>query len=131
MSIANVRAALETALSGMSPAISTVYENTQFTPTVGTPYQMAHLLPAEPNDLERGIVGKDQGIFQITLMYPLHVGTGDANARAELIRSTFYKKATFSAGGQNIIISKTPYIGQGVVDGDRWRVPVKITWFTN
>lgn len=131
MSIVNVRAALETALGGMSPALATAYENGPFTPEEGTPYQMAHLLPAEPDDSERGVRGREQGLFQVTLMYPLEVGSAAAAARAELIRTTFFKKATFSAGGTNIIIATTPAIGSGVTDGDRWRLPVKITWFTN
>jgi len=115
----------------MSPALATAYENSPYTPEEGTPYQMAHLLPAEPDDAERGVRGREQGLFQVTLMYPLDVGSAAAAARAELIRATFFKKATFSAGGTNIIIATTPSIGSGVTDGDRWRLPVKITWFTN
>lgn len=131
MSITNIRIALETALAGMSPALVTVYENTSLTPVTGTPYQMAHLLPADPDDSERDAPPRESGIFQVSLMYPINNGTADANARIELVRATFYKKATFTAGGERVIIDKTPSVSAGYFDDDRWRVPIRISWFTN
>jgi hypothetical protein len=41
MSLIAIRAALESALNGMSPALSTNWENTAFVPVQGTPYQRA------------------------------------------------------------------------------------------
>ena len=69
--------------------------------------------------------------MQIKLMYPLQVGSVTAITRAELIRSTFYRGASFTASGVTVIIERTPEIGAGSVEGDRWAIPVKIRFFAN
>lgn len=127
--IASIRTALETALNGMSPALSTAFENAAFAPVSGTAYQKVNLLTAEPDNSAYGSHYIEQGIFQVTLMYPLQTGPAAAAARAELIRSTFYRGASFTSGGISVIVNKTPSISPGSVDGDRWMVPVKISWF--
>jgi hypothetical protein len=130
MSIINVRAALETKLNGMTPALPTVWENTPYTPVVGTPYQQAWLLPATPDNPTLGDgFYREQGIFQITLMYPLQAGSAAAAARAELIRTTFKRGTSMVSGAVTVRIDKTPEISSGRVDGDRFAVPVKIRWF--
>ena len=130
MSLASVRIALETKLNGMTPSISTAWENVPFTPVSGTPYQAAYLLPATPANPTMGDgYYREHGIFQITLMYPIQAGTLTAATRAELIRSTFKRGTTLISGTVSVIIERTPEIGQGRVDGDRWALPVKIRWY--
>lgn len=131
MSIISVRIALETALSGMSPALSTAFENTKFTPVAGTPYQLVHLLLASPDNSEFGSRHREQGYMQVKLMYPLQAGTAEVAARAELIRSTFKRGNTFSNGGVTVVIDKTPEIVPGTVEGDRYAVAVKVRFFAN
>lgn len=127
MSQVKIRAALETALAAMTPALSTAYENVAFTPVPGTPYQRAFLLPAEPDNPEAGhVVHIARGIFQVNLMYPLQAGDSTARTRAELIRTTFYRSRSFTSGGVTVSVEKTPEAGQGTPDGDRWMIPVKI-----
>lgn len=124
--VVNVRAALEIALNAMTPAIATAFENSAFTPpSSSTPYQKAFVLFADPDNSEFSQSHTEQGIFQITLQYPLQSGTKDAATRAELIRTTFARGASFTNGGIVTKIQRTPTIGQGSVDGDRWSVPVK------
>lgn len=132
MSNVAIRAALESALNGMSPSLSTAWENVNFTPTPGTAYQKANLLFAEPNNPEMGNNLKQElGIFQVTLMYPQNQGTALANARAELIRTTFHRAASFTSGGVTVTVEQTPQVAPGFSDGDRWAVPVKIRFFAN
>lgn len=128
MSIRSVRAALETAAKGMSPAIETVLEGEEVTPASGSPYQLVHLLPADPDNTEYGPSFVERGILQITLRYPIAAGTADADARVDLIRSTFRRGASFVSGGIIVNITRTPAIARGLVDGDRWAVPVSITY---
>lgn len=129
MSLEAVRIALETKLSAMSPALSTAWENSPYTPTVGTPYQMVWLLPAEPDNPTMGDdFYREMGIFQITLMYPLQTGPAAAMARAELIRTAFKRGTSMTSGTVTVIVDKTPEIGVGRIDGDRWAVPVKVPW---
>lgn len=130
--IVAVRVALEAALNAMNPALATAWENVAFSPPASTvPYQSAYLLLAEPDNAEYGAGHREQGIFQITLCYPLQGGSAAAAARAELIRSTFYRGASFVKDGVTVSIVKTPEVAQGTTDGDRWTVPVKIRFITN
>jgi hypothetical protein len=130
MSVVAVRAALETALNGMT-ALATVRENESYTPVSGTPYQQVHILFADPDNLEYGRRHRELGYMQVKLMYPLQAGTATIAARAELIRTTFYRGASFTSGGFTVIVEKTPEVGSGQVEGDRWAVPVRVRFFAN
>lgn len=130
--VINIRAALETALNAITPSLATAWENAAFTPLLSSvPYQQVNILFAEPSNLEFGSRHIEQGYMQVRLMYPQDAGSKDAATRAELIRSTFYRGASFSNGGVTVIIEKTPEIATGSTDGDRWAVPVKIRFFAN
>jgi len=142
MSIVYVRAALQSKLDGIAPSLATAWENVGYTPVVGTPYQAAYVLAAEPENPTMGDgFYREQGIFQISLFYPLKNGTYTAEHRAQVIRDTF-KRGTSITPGEiydwydyyfapfvTVRIEKTPEISQGRVDGDRWHIPVKIRWF--
>lgn len=123
-----VRAALETALNGMSPSLATAWENANYSPVTGTPYQRVFLLAAEPDNPEMGRLTIEQGILQVSLAYPLGTGSAAAEARAELIRSTFYRGASFTASGVTTIVEKTPEIAPALIEPDRYVRPVKIRW---
>lgn len=129
MSLPAISQALETRLSAMSPALATAWENVTFTPTAGTPYQRANLLPATPNDYALGQGSQEIGILQVSVCYPLNKGRGDALARAEAIRAAFPKNLKLPVSGPMAVkIIRTPAIAAGFVDGDRWVIPVTIRW---
>lgn len=131
MSIVKVQSALETALNGMTPALSTQWENTPFAPATGTAYQQAFLIPSEPNNPEISDGYQEIGIFQISLRYPLQTGRKAAQDRAELIRTTFKRGNSFTSGGVTVTVAKTPHIGTGAAVDDRWFLPVKIQYYAN
>ena len=126
MSLAKIRAALETALSGTSPQIATAWENAYFIPTTGVPYQQAFIDPQDPDNVEFGGGYHQDGIFQINLRYPLLGGTAGAQARAEIYQQRFKRGTTLSNGGLVVTITKTPAIGKGAAVEDRWFLPVRI-----
>lgn len=130
MSDVLARGALQTKLDAMSPALSTAYENVAFEPVPGIPYQAAYFLPATP---ENPTMGDDYyrmiGIFQVDLFYPLSVGTGAAEARAELIKAAFKRGTSMTSGTVTVITDKTPEISPGRKEGDRWHIPVKIRFY--
>jgi hypothetical protein len=129
VSIQSVRAALETKLNGITPALSTEWQNVPFTPVTGTPYQRAFLLPATPDNPTLGdSFYRERGIFQVSLLYPIQTGPAAAEARAQLIRTAFKRGTVMTSGTVKVLIDRTPEIGQGRVDDDRWFVPVKIRW---
>ena len=130
--IVAIRAALETALLAMTPSIPTALENAAFSPPAASlPYQRAYLMPARPDNREYGALHREQGLFQVTLCYPLQAGPGAAAARAELIRATFYRGATFVNSGVTVVITETPEVLQGTPDGGSWAVPVRVPFITN
>ena len=129
MSIVNIRKALEVALAAITPAISIAYENAAFAPVVGTPYCKPYLLMATPDNPTMGDgFYRERGIFQITLCYPLQIGTAGAAAQAEVLQTAFKRGATFSNGGVSVKVMATPSIGQAQVDAERFSLPVKVTW---
>ena len=132
MSQLEIRRALEGALNAMTPALATAWENDVFTPPVPTvAYQQAYILFATPDNPESGTGYRELGYMQVTLRYPLQGGVAAVATRAAAIRAAFIKNTSFTSAGVVTTISKTPAIGNGVVDGDRWSVPVKIPFHAN
>lgn len=131
MSIVSIRQALESAVDGITPALATAWENDEYTPVTGTPYQRVYLLPVDPENIEYGDVYRENGILQINLFYPLKAGTATAATRAELIRSTFKRGNSYSKDGISVVINKTPKIKQGRRIDDRWMIPVDINFFAH
>lgn len=129
MSLVNIRKALEKRLAAMTPALSTAYENAPYSPTVGTPYQRAFLLPVGTNTLSFCGDFWDQGIFQINLTYPKDTGTAAAYARADLIRAQFADKTVMTETSVRVVVRGTPDIAQGFVADDRFVVPVSIRFY--
>jgi hypothetical protein len=126
MSAVLVRQALEVAIAAMSPALATAYENAPFTPTNGTPYQRVTMLLAQPANDEFSAVHREEGFLQVDLCYPLGAGPATATARAELIRTTFARGASFTASGVTVNIDRTPEIMPGRTEEDRFVIPVRI-----
>ncbi len=131
MSIISVRAALEAKLNAMTPALATAWENVPYTPVSGTAYQAAYVLPVTENPTMGDDHHRLAGIFQVNLFYPLQTGTLTAATRAELIKTTFKRGTTMVSGSVSVIVERTPDIGQGRVDGDRFMIPVKIRWYAD
>lgn len=127
MSVVAIRAALETALAAMSPALSTAYENKAHTPVTGTPYQRVAIMFARPDNEELSAAHVAQGFMQVTLFYPENAGPSAASTRAELIRTTFYRGRSMTpVSGVAVTVFTTPEIMPGYVDGDRYCIPVRV-----
>ena len=126
MSRVAIRAALETALNAMSPALATAWENRPYTPEAGTPYQRVNVLFARPVNSEISRAFEQDGFMQVTLLYPPDAGPGDAAARADLLTTTFYRGRSLTSGGVTVTILYTPETLPGFRDGDRYAVPVRV-----
>ena len=125
MSTSTIRQALEAELITISPAIDTVFENAEYTPVTGTPYQRVFLLFAKPDNAYTGRRFNQRGYMQVTLHYPEMVGSGTAQARAEAIRSKFKSGAKFST----VSIDGTPEIGRADNQDGRYVIPVFVNFF--
>lgn len=130
MSIIRVRQALEIGLFAINPAIDTAYDNFPYTPTTGTPYQRVTLVPSMPDNTTFGDDHyQERGLMFVELHYPINNGSSTAATRAELIRATFKRGASFTNNGLTVRIEKTPEIGQGTVQGAFWVLPVRVRFF--
>lgn len=124
-----IRNALEAKLAAITPAIATAWDNVNYVPVTGTPYQRVHLLRNRPVDHAITLdLLEDRGFLTVGLFYPLGTGAAAAEARAELIRQAFAPRQLLTSGSVRVEIHKTAEIGSGRVDGDRWHVPVSIPW---
>lgn len=127
MSNLNVRRAFEKRLALMTPALSTQYENVAFTPVVGTPYQKAFLLPAQPENPTMGDgYFREVGLFQVTLCYPINTSPQAAATRAEAIATHFARATSMIEAGQTVLVMRTPTIGGAFITDDRYNIPVSI-----
>ncbi|UPT53203.1 hypothetical protein [Synechococcus phage Yong-M4-211] len=85
-----------------------------------------NLLTAQPRNDEVSRSHVEQGLFQITLRYPQNTGPAAAAARANLIRATFYRGASFTSGSVTVTVNRTPEILPAFTEGDRYVVPVRV-----
>jgi hypothetical protein len=109
MSALNIRRAFEKRLALMSPALPTAYENVNYTPVTGAAYQRASLLPAQPENVTLGdAYYREVGLFQVSLYYPVNVGSATAETRAESVISHFKRGTAMIEGGQTVLVTRTP-----------------------
>ena len=128
--LVNVRQALELGLFAITPALDTAYDNFPYTPLTNTPYQRVTLVPSLPDNTTFGDGHyQERGLLFIELHYPINNGSVTAATRAELIRTTFKRGASFTNGGVTVVIEKTPEIGQGTVQDAFWVLPVRVRFY--
>jgi hypothetical protein len=121
-----MRAAIEAAISGMSPSLSTAWQNVAFTPANGTAYQRVEWMFARPTNNEFGANYRQDAICQVTLCYPAGLGPAAIETRAELLKTTFKRGLSFTSGGVTVVSSDTPEMMPAYIDGDRFCIPVRI-----
>ena len=128
--LVNVRQALEVGLFAMTPTLATAWENQPYTPQSSVPYQRVTLVPSMPDNTTFGDGHyQERGLLFIELHYPINNGSVTAATRAELIRTTFNRGASFTNGGVTVVIEKTPEIGQGTVQDAFWVLPVRCHYY--
>jgi len=129
--VIDIRAALETRLNALSPALQTEWENTRIIPTADIPYQSVNILFADPANYENSASYQELGYMQVDLRYPINQAAGPAGRRAQLLRDWFPRGLTLTSNGVTACISKTPSVGNGRFEADRYIISVKIPFFSN
>jgi hypothetical protein len=113
MSVLAIRQALEEKLKAVIPVLPTAWEHRKYTPDLRKPYQAAYILWADPENPEIGNnMYRQRGIFQVSLFYPIGIGSSEIETRADLLRSTFYRGLTLTEDSINVVIATTPAISQ-------------------
>ena len=111
------------------PVLATSWENVNFTPVVGVPYQRTTFMPNGPDNSTMGsALYLMTGRFQVDLFYPTGESSIPATERAELLQKLFMRGTTLAESGLSITVTLTPRIAQGGSDGDRFHIPVIVNW---
>lgn len=135
MSNKAIRAALEARLLAMPDGIDrarTHFSNVKYVPVSGQPYQEVTIMPAPPfNYAGTSLRKRLSGIFQVKLAFPYGAGPGLAEEAAERLQAWFPQGLSVEANNVTTRIDRTPDIRPGRVEGDRWVVPVRVTYFAN
>lgn len=126
----DLQSALNKALDDAFPAMDVAWENINFVPAVGIGYLRAWLLPAEtdvatlgPNPWQR-----HQGIFQVSVFYPLGQGPGPAMGKAAEIQKIFRPGAKFYYNSVEVVIEKSWPSSAMVEDGGWYHIPVNVRY---
>lgn len=128
----SVEQAFEAAIAAISPGIPTKWANTDLRPmpAASVPYQSVDFIYSDPANDEYSANYREEGYCQITLRYPLNVGTADVNARVAAIKAAFPRGRALNAGGVTVTIERTPARSEALYLGDRIVVPVRVRYFS-
>lgn len=132
MSNLAIRRAMETRLASIEPSIATAWENDDFEPVEGVPYQEAYMLYARPENPTMGDgFYRQRGYMQVTLRYPLNTGPYDAGLRGEMIREAFKRGLSVQADGVETKIDETPEVPGGAVIDGRYVIVMRIRFYAD
>lgn len=67
------------------------------------------------------------GVYRVLVMAPRQSGKGPANAAANQVLNHFARGTELTRNGQRVLVSDVAMIS-GFADGDRWVVPVEVTY---
>lgn len=129
MSLATIRAALETRLNGITSPLPTAWENVPYTPTVGSAWQRVRLLVNDPVDYAvTSDVIEQRGFLEVLVFYPQNAGTSTAATRAQAIADRFAPVQTLTSGGTKVEILGLSRIGTGIATDDWYAIPISVPW---
>jgi len=129
----SIRRAIEERIATIPGGVKCVFEGEPYSPSVGTPWMEAVLLPAETENPTIGAQGvaREQGIMQVTVRYPNDAGPKDVTTQAELVRSYFTRGTSMAAGSDHVIVARTPSLSRVRPEQDWLAIVVSIPFFCN
>lgn len=112
---------------GTFQANLTAYENVPFDPVTGVPYERIFVKWAAPRATNVADASKmRRGFLQVTICWPIGVGTGGAAARADAIEAGFPNNSTITSGGQSVKIMSPADVTLMGIEDDRDVTVVRI-----
>lgn len=125
-----IRKTLETTLANIPNVPDIAWENVSFTPTTGTSYLKARLVPTIREPAHRGLDPQMyyQGIFLIDVYCPTGSGPSVADTLANTIIDTFDAPNDLIVGGVAVTIQFAER-RLGTQEGAFYKLPVVISWY--
>ena len=111
---------------GTATAQLSDWENVDFAPITGIPYQVGSLVLAKPSNTEMGASYFEVGFYQCDCVFPAQTGPNAAESRAAAIRTAFKRGNTFTSNGVTVMVTGTPQIMNGYPSPGCWVLPVRI-----
>jgi hypothetical protein len=132
MSYAVVRKLLEAALLAQSPTYPTSWENVPFSPTMGTAWQRATLMPGRTLDptLGDGFM-REVGVYQIDIYCAPDKGPAEAVARVEALRTWFKRGTSFVEGNVRVLVAGSPYLAPSMPDASWFRLTLSVPYLAD
>ena len=126
----DIRAALETNLAAVSGIPDIGWENVQFSPTTGTPYVKARLIPTRREPAVRGTNPQMfyQGVYRIECYVPEDQGPSAGDELADKIIDAFEAATDVSYSG-TIVSIRYAEREMAEIDGPFYMIPVNIGWY--
>lgn len=131
MSIQSIETALLGKLADLALPIATVHEGEGFDPSNDTPYLRVEFVPTETPLVgqEAGVNApiREQGLLQLTPLYPVTQGPGPLKQMVETLMAAFKWRQTVPADGFVVRIDRCSR-GQLVSDAEWNSLPVIVRW---
>jgi len=121
--------AMRTQLATMVGVLPIAWPNSEFTPTIGTPYLRFNILFATPSQNTLGTTGTNEllGFVQVDVVYPSSGGNGLSRAMVGKITEQFKRGVVPSYSGQTVTVLNA-YPSGAISDADWYTVPVTINF---
>lgn len=107
--------------------IDSVYENKSYTPINDVPFQELYILPSDnTSEYINETTYNMEGLFQISLNYPVNQGRTAATDRATLYMNLFPKNTKLTYDGLLVRQVGIPQVANLGVVGDRYKIVLRV-----
>jgi hypothetical protein len=122
-----ISAALATQLDTLD--LPTHWENSKFTPVAGQIYLSESLLTGDTIPVGVASAASDEfgGVYQVLVYAPMDANKGPARSTADNVAAAFQRGDRLSYDGVTVTIQRTTQ-NPSFVSGDRWVIPVSVTY---
>lgn len=127
----DIQAALDTRLNSLSGSPSIAWENTSYTPTLGTLYLRPTMLPAEsiPATLSTSGTDENTGIYQIDIFAEAGTGYSEIVTMADAIADHFKPVTELTYNSRTVRCIKAFRSSAQTIDG-WYQIPVEISYLS-
>jgi hypothetical protein len=128
--INDIRACLDTHLSGTSGIPTIARQNVPFEPTTGTSYVKADMIPTSRRAAVRGLNPQQRydGLYSLLICTPEGLGPGAGYDIADLLLARFNTATDISFNGLTISVDYSE-VRTSFLDSPYYCTPVTIAWY--
>lgn len=123
----NIEKAFEKRLKLLTESPEIAWPNTKYTPTKGVTYLRPTLLPAKGELCTLNEYAQYEGIYQIDIFVPKHVGLGEALDLADSIKTLFISNRYLTAGSDTVFVQAVP-VRQGESEDAWFKIFIEINY---